>query len=109
MAGLAAVMTTDNWPFDEPRNVAVITTRRIMGGEHSVDHVVHDEDDGAWQFLNWEAGFEMKEAMLVGLEEVIATDKSLLQISDLAPGWFARRERKGGPWRKAMSDSRDNP
>lgn len=97
-------MTADNWPFDDPRNVAVITTRRIMSREHAVDHVVHDEDDGAWLFLNWEAGADMKELMLVGLEEVIAIDNSLQQISDLPLGWFARRERKGGPWQKAVSD-----
>ncbi|MET2825514.1 hypothetical protein [Mesorhizobium shangrilense] len=47
--------------------------------------------------------------MLVGLEEVMAIDKSLLQISDLPLGWFARRERKGGQWHKAISDGCDNP
>ena len=101
-------MTNDNWPFDDPRNVAVFTTRRIMSGEHAIDYVTHEEDDGAWQFLNWQAGFDMKEAMLVGLAEVIAIDKSLLEISDLPVGWIARRDRKSGPWHRAISDRSEN-
>ena len=43
--------TTDEWPFESPRNLAVITLDRIMDGRNPILYVSHDEDDGGWQFL----------------------------------------------------------
>ncbi|MEM6469013.1 MAG: DUF4262 domain-containing protein [Planctomycetota bacterium] len=39
-----------HWPFLEPKNTAVISTRQVIAGVHPVLVVSHD-DDGDWQFL----------------------------------------------------------
>ena len=41
----------DDWPFADPRNVAVITTRQVFREGLPVLLVTHDEDDGDWQFV----------------------------------------------------------
>ena len=96
-------MAEDRWIFPDPPNVATITTRKILSGEHLIDYVTHDEDDGQWQFLNWQAGAQMKEAMLVSLKRVLSLDSSLHELHDLPLGWQARRDGKNGPWRRARS------
>ena len=42
----------EQWPFDDPKNVAVITLKAIAKGGNPILHVTHDADDGAWQFLD---------------------------------------------------------
>ena len=40
----------DDWPFDDPPNVAVVTTRDVTEDKAPILFVSHDRDDGAWQF-----------------------------------------------------------
>ncbi|RWM17261.1 hypothetical protein [Mesorhizobium sp.] len=96
-----------DWPFDDPPNVAVFTTRQVMRGEHIIDYVVHDDDDGAWQFLNRAVDFKMANAMLVGLSEMVKRDNSLRELWDLPYGWHAWREGKGQPWHRAKQERED--
>jgi hypothetical protein len=44
-------MVQEDWPFDEPQNLAVISTRQVMEGEAPILFVSHDEEDEGWQFL----------------------------------------------------------
>ncbi|MDB5321103.1 MAG: hypothetical protein JWN40_2734, partial [Phycisphaerales bacterium] len=44
-------MQTTDWPFDQPRNCAVITLRSIVFGGAPILHVSHDADDRGWQFI----------------------------------------------------------
>ena len=46
----------DDWPFDDPPNVAVVTTRDVTEDKVPILFVSHDRDDGAWQFLTGRAG-----------------------------------------------------
>ena len=41
----------EDWPFDDPQNVAVVTTREITEENAPILLVSHDEEDGGWQFL----------------------------------------------------------
>jgi hypothetical protein len=93
-----------DWPFDDPPNVAVFTTRQIMKGERIIDYVLHDDDDGAWQFLNRADDFEMANAMLVGLSEMVERDNSLRELWDHPYGWCAWREGKGLPWHRGKEE-----
>ncbi|MDX8443424.1 hypothetical protein [Mesorhizobium australafricanum] len=93
-----------DWPFDDPPNVAVFTIHQIIRGEHIVDYVAHDDDDGAWQFLNRAVDFKMADAMLVGLSEMVKFDSSLRELWDLPYGWCAWREGKGQPWHRARKE-----
>src|SRR5262245_61945069 len=42
---------SDQWPFRDAQNLAVISVTRITKGAKPILYVVHDED-GDWQFLD---------------------------------------------------------
>jgi predicted adenylyl cyclase CyaB len=92
------------WPFEEPEGTEVITLERILRGASSVLLVTHDEDDGAWQFLDGEHVFE-DDGAVVCLGEMVQFDPSLGELGDLAVGWYAWREEPGRPWRRAAGES----
>lgn len=89
--------TLDDWPFDDSPSVACFTVRSIIDGTKPILMVSHDEEDGSWQMLTGDA-FDMAEAMLVLLKEVVERDPSLLELADLPLGWSAWRERPSSPW-----------
>lgn len=97
---------TGPWPFgDEPRNVAVITTRQVLAGRPVV-RVSHDADDGMWQFLCDSPGGAdgerpTSDGRVVALEQALLLDPTLAELGDLPLGWGATRERPGAPWRWA--------
>ena len=43
----------DDWPFDDPKNVATFTVHQIARDRNPILRVTHDSEDGAWQFLEW--------------------------------------------------------
>ena len=89
-----------DWPFADPENVAVFTLNRIVRGESPILRVMHDEEDGGWQFLdNDEVAIE--EASLVCLREIARLDPSILELADLPLGWVAERVGPGEPWQRA--------
>jgi hypothetical protein len=92
-------MTDDSskWPFDSPPNVACFTVRSVVEGTKPVLMVSRDADDGAWQFLTGDA-FDMADARLVSLRDMVELDSTLLQIADVPSGWMSWRERRGAPW-----------
>ncbi len=92
---------TGPWPFgDEPRNVAVFTTRQVLEGRPVV-RVSHDADDGAWQFLCDSPERPIADARIVALEEALRRDPTLAEVADLPLGWGAWRARPGAPWQRA--------
>jgi hypothetical protein len=93
-----------DWPFDDPEDVAVFTTRRIMDGHSSVLLVTHDEEESGWQFLD-SGDLEREDAMLVSLLSMTERDPSLLQLADLPVGWIAWRESPETPWRRSPANS----
>ena len=95
-------MSVDSWPFDQPRNCAVFTTRQVVEGAEPILHVTHDPDDQGWQFLGREAREE--DAKIIALYEVAELDSSILQLADLPPGWHAWRDSVEEPWRREAND-----
>lgn len=98
---------SENWPFDEPENLAVFTLKRIVRGESPILRVTHDEEDGGWQFLD---GGEVssQEASLVSLRFVTQVDPSVLEMADLPLGWVAERAGPGEPWRRSPAVSEED-
>jgi len=92
--------THNDWPFEDPRNVATISLRRIVFSGRPVLFVVHDDDDGTWQMLDDEP-MTIEDACVVALEEMVVLDPTLVELADLPSGWEARRDFVGGPWRRA--------
>ena len=64
------------WPFDDPPNLAVFTTKSIVFGRQPVLLVTHEET-GAWQFLPREGAGHVKDAALVSFREMIERDGTL--------------------------------
>jgi predicted adenylyl cyclase CyaB len=91
------------WPFGEPEETEVITLERILRGESSVLLVTHDEEDGAWQFLDGEHVFE-DDGAVVRLGEMVQFDPSLGPLGDLPAGWYAWRPSPGRPWQRAAGE-----
>lgn len=98
-------MPSDPWPFDQPKNCATLTTRSVISGAEPITYVSHDKDDHGWQFIG-PSGAAMKEAMVVGLSEIVAIDPTVLKVADLPPGWIAERDHPGGTWTRAKHSSR---
>ena len=90
----------DTWPFDQPRNCESICLRSIVHGGEPILFVSHDIDDHGWQFLGLEDADEA-DACLIALEEVVALDRSMLELADLPPGWCAWRADRASPWQRA--------
>lgn len=84
------------WPFHAPRNLVTMSLRRIFFGTQPFLYASH-EPDGMWQLLDNEP-VTMKDHCLVGLEEAIKRDPTLLQLATLPIGWYAIRESVGSPW-----------
>jgi hypothetical protein len=91
----------DDWPFDDPKNVAVYTCRQIVHGKDWIYYVTHDADDGAWQFHTSDPNAVKEEdARLVSLHSIVELDPTVLELSDLPLGWCAWRDNPKAPWKK---------
>lgn len=88
-----------DWPFDDPPNVAVITTRPVMSGASWIANVFHNEDDGCWQFHGVEDP-EMDAATVVALKNVLELDPSISEVADLPLGWQAWRRGPNELWQR---------
>jgi hypothetical protein len=91
--------TPADWPFDDPPNLATITTRSVMDGSGWIAQVSHDEDDGGWQFIGPEGPLE-DQAMVVGLRSILGKDGSIAELADLPLGWRAWRASPEAPWQR---------
>lgn len=90
---------SDEWPFADPRNLAVITVRQIGRDGEPILRVTHDSDDGGWQFLEWGTPNE-SDAMIVSLEYVTRIDPSIRELADLPLGCRAIRRSAFEPWHR---------
>ena len=93
----------DNWLFDAPPNVAVITTCHVLDGT-PILFVSHDEEDGAWQFHDGQTVRE-SDARVISLKRIIEIDSSVRELADLPLGWIAFRKNKKVPWQRCRNQS----
>ncbi len=100
------MVSVDSWPFDQPRDCAVLVTREVLEREEPILHVTHDADDNGWQFIGSSDG-TMENGRVVALQEAVELDSSILEIADLPFGWRAFRDSPTSPWkREAVDDAR---
>ncbi len=100
-----------DWSFNDAPDTPVLTTRQVVEDRCPVSFVVHDADDGSWQFLTSQGGFSPDDAVVLTLGEMVALAPDLAALADLAPGWIAVRPEPGVPWqrcRQADWDARPN-
>ena len=85
------------WTFTDPPAMAVVTLRRISEQGYPILLVIHEADEGGWQFLDGEDVTE-DDAIMVSLHHIIASDTSLRSLAALPPGWQAQRSDPDHPW-----------
>lgn len=93
-------MNNDNpdWPFEDPPNTAVFTTKCVMERKETIRYVFHN-NDGAWQFhCIHGASKHLDEAIIVGLAEIVEHDPSVKEVAELPFGWCACRESPDSEW-----------
>jgi len=88
------------WLFPDPKNLAVFTTTQVVRQRLPILHVSHDYDDGTWQFHTGASRVSSGDLMVVGLEEMVKHDPTILELADLPRGWIAERDRVGSRWRR---------
>lgn len=95
--------TESRWVFDEPRNLGVFTTSRVLDENHPILLVCHD-DDGDWQFLCGTTDAP-EPGRLICLKDVVKIDPGVNDVADLPTGWRAWRESAGVEWRREAQNS----
>lgn len=100
----------DNWPFEQPPNEAVLTTKAVLDGGW-IFRASRDDDDGMWQFHTPEGNQDLREedGRLVSLQLVWQLDPSVAELADLPPGWTAWREAIGKPWSRSPQGGTAKP
>lgn len=83
---------------DENKRKPIITLHRIMEGSSFITQVFYDED-GDWQFFDSEIISET-DYMVVGVNQIISVDNSLLFLPDMNLGEKVQRTSKSGGWEK---------
>lgn len=91
--------------FQDSPTTAVFTTKFVIEENKVITYVTHEIEDGAWQFFS-DDEFENFEdvAKIVGLQQMVDTDNSLLEIADLPMGFIATRKSKNDKWEIRQSD-----
>lgn len=90
-----------NWPFPDSPTTAVFTTAQILSGGDFIAVVLHDADDGAWQFLGARnTAASESEAQVVALGTIVRLDPTLEGVASLPLGWAAWRETPNSQWRR---------
>lgn len=94
------------WPFDQPENCEVITTKGVLKDHIDIVYVSHDSDDDGWQF-HCAGDVRIEDAMLVALKNIVSHDPTVLQIADIPPGWIAVRKNKHSEWERRKNENQD--
>jgi hypothetical protein len=89
----------NEWPFDQGKNVAAVTTRQVLREGRPVLRVVHYFDDHSWAFTCGTTS-DPNDALVVSMKCVVEVDPTLLSIADLLPGWGASRDAPGLSWKR---------
>ena len=89
-----------HWPFEDPPNMAVITTRQVTEHSAPILLVSHDADDGGWQFLTGASTLE-DDARVVAMRTIWILDPSVGELADLPLGWHAWRRSSQTPWQRS--------
>jgi hypothetical protein len=103
MGAWSGLLAPDVWPFSDPEDARVITTKRIALGGGAILHAFH-EPDGQWQFTD-DGTLERADIEFIHLVHAIGFDASLVELADLPRGWMASRQSPTDSWhRMTMED-----
>lgn len=84
------------WPFPDPPDRRVFTTRLVVEKGFPI-LVVSRDPDGEWEFLCGTTD-KTKDAREVLLGEVLDYDERVAEVADLPVAWRAFRDAADSPW-----------
>lgn len=88
-----------NKKFNTSGDTAVFTTKFVAIDKKNITKVIHDEDDGAWQFHSNDNVNNFEDvAKIVSLDYIVKIDTTVLEIADMEEGYSAYRKFKGDKW-----------
>jgi hypothetical protein len=90
----------EDWPFADAPDVCSVTVRQVIQGSEPILLVVHDAENGDWQFLTG-GDFHVADGMLVALSNMVRRDSSIAELADLPLGWQVWRASLAGPWQRS--------
>lgn len=93
------------WPFDDPPDTSVVTTRRIAEDAGPVLGVFH-QSTGSWQFVDG-GPTTRDDIAFVHLAHVVGAHKGTVELADLPVGWEAWRSDTSSPWMRSPSEDED--
>ncbi|HEX8523879.1 MAG TPA: hypothetical protein VF669_16615 [Tepidisphaeraceae bacterium] len=93
-------MPANDWPFDQGKRVAAITTRQVLKEGLPILRVMHYADDHDWAFVCGTTDVT-EDGRVIAMEEALKLDPTLRTIADLPPGWTAWRNHVGAPWHRS--------
>lgn len=97
------------WPFQDPINAAVISTKQVFNQNFPILRVCHDSD-GDWQIL-CDTTNDTDDGIVVCLGCAYEKDKTIGELHDLPLGWAAWRETDSSEWireEREIEDDEDN-
>ena len=94
----------NDWPFADAPNAVAVTTRQVIDDAEPILLVIHDAEEGDWQFLTG-GEFHVADGLLVTLANVVRHDRSIAELSDLPLGWQASRASSGAPWQRGPCET----
>jgi hypothetical protein len=96
-------MHLQDWPFDQPENVACVSDASVVDDGAPILLVIHYSEDHSWAFLSGEP-FNPSRGKLISMGEAFKRDQTLRSITDLSPGWTAVRTGVGEAWTREPDD-----
>lgn len=92
-----SAQSDSSWPFEEPKNVAALTTIQVMRNGQPILFVSHDADDGAWQF-HTDGNVSTDDVITVALWRIVDLDPSVKELANLPLDWLAIRQTPTEAW-----------
>jgi len=86
-----------DWKFPDQPHKKVFLSEAVHTGAEPVTFVLHDIEDGGWQFLG-DSMTGGEDPVVVCFHHPIDNDRSLGELADLPLGWYAERSGPGEAW-----------
>jgi hypothetical protein len=83
-----------------PNDLAVFTTRFVLDDKKTITFVSHELEDNSWQFFSDDKFDDFNAvAKVVGFNEILEIDPSLIDLISLEPGYHAKRKDRNDIWK----------
>ncbi len=89
---------SSEFKFKEPENTACFVCDHVLNKQRPILYVVHDKEDGAWQFLCGQDDHNESNAKIISLKQVTEIDESINELYEMPIGVGAERKNFKDKW-----------